>query len=227
MRYVWLIMIISFFCNKVNSQEVLSLGHIIYNISYCGNNQDCTPCIDKVKVGDNRPSSCTFGDVWYPVINEQFNTNHLGELLNNYSFRTEFSDIFDNQYYGDVFNLNTAFLNNGELVLDIKKGNFPGGTSFATALLRSLYKTRLGIYKAKVKFPNNIYTWPSVWLQYGSVANQDYEEIDWCEFFDNCPAKDNWLCHKGGRFSWMRMNIITCRFQLEVQQIIFKGVVQI
>jgi hypothetical protein len=55
------------------------------------------PCVEKVRVVDNRPSKCTYDNlVWYPVIYEDFNSNYvIEELLNNYSFRYENADNED------------------------------------------------------------------------------------------------------------------------------------
>jgi beta-glucanase (GH16 family) len=182
------------FWNNFNSQVILSLQ-----------------CKEKVKVVDHRPYKCTYDNlVWYPVIYEDFNNNYaIEELFNNYSFRYEDADNKKGHYIDNAISLHTAYMENGDLVLEVKMDNNNGfnGYKFATAILRTLYKTRFGIYKARVKFPKNIYMWPAVWTHYGSQANGDYEEIDWCEFFDNCPSNDNILCSKGGRYNWMRMNI--------------------
>jgi len=200
------ILLISFY--QFAQLPVLSLGEIPDNLTK-------RTCIDKVKVADNRPTdNCVApGDVWYPVIYETFDGNYdIREFLNNYSFKFEdgdydISDCYNNQvYYSNALSNGNIYVENGNLVLEIKKESGKG-YQFSNATLRSLYKTRLGIYMANIKFPNNIYTWPAFWVHYGAASNHDYEEIDWCEFFDNCPAKDNWICNKGGRYSWMRMNI--------------------
>lgn len=111
------------------SQVPLSLGHYPQKVKKTNSSlvpySPCffcnPPCVDEVKVGDKRPSSCVYGDVWYKVIDEQFNRNNIGELLNNYSFRYEDSDVRNNQYIDNAIALHNAFLDNGELVLDIKK----------------------------------------------------------------------------------------------------------
>ncbi len=134
-------------------------------------------------------------------INEHFSTNHLGELLNNYSFRTEFSDIFDNQYYGDVFNLNTAFLNNGELVLDIKRKLSRKYILCNSTFRDPCIKHVLGIYKAKVKFPNNIYTTAgglvTIWF---CDQTRIMKKLTGVNFLITAPQKIIGVCNKEDDF---------------------------
>ncbi len=221
MRSTYLILILIYMSNMFCQLPPLSLwlGRVgnnagSYTYDYEKNKlYEPRTCVDYVKVGNESPDACVYGDVWYPVIYEEFNNTE--EMLNNYSYKMEWTDNegggTKKTWMGGGIANGNFYCQNGELILENKKQHVSVGSGtyeLTGAVLRSLYKTRLGIYIAHIKFPNNIYMWLAFWTHYGSFANHDYEEIDWCEFFDNCPSSDNAICNKGGRYSWMRMNIL-------------------
>lgn len=182
------------------------------------NNNFSKTCVDKVKVSNERPNSCSLdGDVLYPVINEQF--NYKEELLNNYRFNYPYAEgdspdpsaIPPISYLGNGDDKHSFFNNirveNGELIIEWKKQTVTTSTktySYTGGMLLSLYQTRQGVYYAKIKFPDNIYFWPSFWIQSG-VKPYNYQEIDFCEMFDKCPSEDNLICKN--RYHQIRMNI--------------------
>jgi len=156
------------------AQLDLTLGKIPNNNNPKKNNSSKT-CVDKVKVSNERPNSCSLdGDVLYPVINEQF--NYKEELLNNYRFNYPYTEgdspnpsaVPPISYLGNGNDKHSFFNNirveNGELIIEWKKQTVTTSTktySYTGGMLLSLYQTRQGVYYAKIKFPDNIYFWPS------------------------------------------------------------------
>lgn len=125
------LLLFNFLLVHLLNSQILSLGKM-------PNNLFAKDCIDKVKVGDNRPSSCTYGDVWYPVINEHFNTNNIGELLNNYSFRYEDADHKDGKY------VDNAQTNDSVLIVSKKE---IWNHLFGLGISRSVFMNRIPYFE--------------------------------------------------------------------------------
>jgi beta-glucanase (GH16 family) len=166
-------------------------------------------CDDHPKVKDERPENCD--DLFlYPVINENF--DYKEDLPNNYIFNTPgkstdgWGSAIGTSWLGDPYNNGNIDCQNGELLLKLKKENI-NGYSFSNGFLLSLYRLREGVFEAKIKFPNNLYMWSAYWMQWGAHSDGNYQEIDWCEMFDNNPFTNPNAAVCEPVYHWLRMNV--------------------
>ncbi len=152
-------------------------------------------CEDKVKVVDNRPASCTYASVLYPVLIENF--DYKEDLPNNFGFNMSYTLDDDYGMDGD-FNIwsgpdleayyNNLSVSNGKCYLTLKKelnsnkypfpSSGPKSYPFTFADLRTLFNTKGGIFTCNMKLPENNLLWPAYWLREGKA------EIDIFEFYD-------------------------------------------
>jgi hypothetical protein len=166
-----------------------------------------TDCEARVKVIDERPSSCglSFPYLLYPVIIEEF--DFKGELPNNWSFNYGYTadDDYETNDNGHIWmgSSEDAYSNNldvfgGNAHLLLKKEDTPGAVAFTDPLnpandatpknyrftgsaLTSRFKTRQGIVKVFAKFPENNLLWLGCWKR------GDKQEIDIFEAWDDEP----------------------------------------
>lgn len=164
---------------------------------------DAYPCEIGVKVQDNRPTDCTFGNDFYMYKVFEENFDYREELPNNWRFTLDFR--LDDNYKGtnpryrtfvggkSFPNNDNLYINNGICYLEFKKEqtlnvdpvpwdliNESNNYDFTGAFLNSFFHLRQGVFEARIKFPNNQYFWPSFWLY-------NIQEIDVCEFWDETP----------------------------------------
>jgi len=154
-------------------------------------------CEFKGNVVDNRPSSCNYASVLYPVFIENFNFKE--DLPNNFGFNMGYTQDDDYGMNGN-FNLwsgpdleayynDNVTVSNGKCYLTVKKeqrtfkypfgpNSGPKSYAFTFADLRTLFYVKGGAFVSNIKLPENNLLWPAYWLR-GAVA-----EIDIFEFYD-------------------------------------------
>lgn len=153
-------------------------------------------CESRVKVKDEKNGSCNFGPyTLYPVLIEEF--DYKEELLNNWAFNFGYTadDDYDSNHNGHIWMgtnenalANNVTVSSGTINFIIKKEHTSNGEAqtghfknyeFTGAALSSRFKTRYGIVKAEVKFPENNLLWPAVWKR------EKIQEIDIFEAWDD------------------------------------------
>lgn len=167
-------------------------------------------CDLKIKVKDEKPYiNCAFdGDVLFPVFTEY--GNYKEDLPNNFRFQIPYrnDDVYaaypqegkGYTWLANAYNNDNVYTQSGKIILEWKKetkfGPIVNGGSteifqFTGGILWSLFKVKGGIFKVKIKLPENAHFWPAYWLY-------NKQEIDIFEFFDSdlnsgiCDTYHHW-----------------------------------
>jgi beta-glucanase (GH16 family) len=159
-------------------------------------------CESRVKVVDERPSSCDFngGYYFYPVYIDNFDFKE--DLSNNWRFSLPWTsdDNYEGEanglvWMGNAYNNGNIYTNNGNVIMEFKKESTPINAQansnvpakdydFTGSMLWSLFRLKQGVFEARIKLPENAYLFPAYWLR-------DKQEIDMFEFFDDDMSSQN------------------------------------